>query len=295
MRLIVYFFKEMFLSLRENKVVTLITTVTIAFAMMLFGLFLLVYLNLNAVAGVLRQEIKIILYLKDGISAATLASLTETLRLQAGVGGVEFTSKEKALEDFKRAFEGNDLLLKGLGQNPLPASIELTVAKDYQSSRAVERLADQVKGLNGVDDIQYGHDWVRKVGIVLDLLKTGSTVSGLILGLAAVVIISSTIGLTVWARLPEIEVLKLIGATRMYIQMPFLLEGAFMGLIGGALSLFFIRSTYLLVKNRLSEIGGILGGGMTFSFLPPAWLGMFLGIGVVLGLIGSFLSVRRFV
>jgi cell division transport system permease protein len=293
MRQLRYFLKETLLNLRGNKSTTLISMATIAFTMMLFGVFLLLYFNLDALVGSLQQEIKVILYLRDGLAEKERADLEGKLRQEPGVSNVLYVSKATALVNFRRSLEGQDILLKGLGDNPLPASFELTLEKAYQSSEAVQRLAQQFKGLNGVDDIQYGREWVDNVNAVLETVRVGSAVIGLILGLAAVVIIAGTIGLTVWSRLEDIEVLQLIGATRAYIQMPFLMEGALMGLIGGVLAIVLLRGVFELAKSRLAEVGGFLGGPMNLMFLPMDWLLLFLAVGVGLGCTGSLLSIRR--
>jgi cell division transport system permease protein len=293
MRQLRYFLKETLFNLRGNKSTTLISMATIAFTMMLFGVFLLVYFNLDVLVGSLQQEIKVILYLRDGLSEKERADLEGKVRAEPGVSGVVYVSKAAALENFRRSLEGQDILLKGLGDNPLPASLELTLEKAYQSSEAVQRLAQQFKGLNGVEDIQYGREWVDNVNAVLEAVRVGSAAIGLILGLASVVIIAGTIGLTVWSRLEDIEVLQLIGATRAYIQMPFLMEGALMGLIGGVFAIGLLRGIFELAKNRLAEVGGFLGGQMNLLFLPLPWLLGFLAVGVGLGCTGSLLSIRR--
>jgi cell division transport system permease protein len=293
MRQLRYFLKETLLNLRGNKSTTLISMATIAFTMMLFGVFLLVYYNLDALVGSLQQEIKVILYLRDGLSEKERADLEGRVREEPGVSSVVYVSKATALENFRRSLEGQDILLKGLGDNPLPASLELTLEKAYQSSEAVQRLALQFKGLDGVEDIQYGREWVDNVNAVLEAVRVGSAVIGLILGLAAVVIIAGTIGLTAWSRLEDIEVLQLIGATRAYIQMPFLMEGGLMGLIGGVFAIGLLRGIFELAKSRLAEVGGFLGGPMNLLFLPMPWLLAFLAVGVGLGCTGSILSIRR--
>ena len=293
MRQLGYFFREALLNLRANTSSAMISTVTITFTMVLFGLFLLLYLNLSTLVGSLRQEIKVILYLRDGIPEKEIVSLRDKLRGETGVSNVTYISKEKALDDFRRSLEGQDILLRGLGDNPLPASFELTLEKSYQSSEAIRRVAQKLEGLKGVDDIQYGREWVENVNAVLETVRVGSTLIGLILGLAAVVIISNTIRLTVLSRHEDIEVLQLIGATRMYIQMPFLLEGGFLGLIGGAVSILLLRAVYELASSRLAETGGLLGNAITLMFLPAPWLILFLAAGAGLGCAGSLLSIRR--
>jgi cell division transport system permease protein len=290
-----YFFKEAFLNIRVNKSTAVVSTLTIAFTIMLFGLFLLIYLNLNRLAGSLRQEIKIILYLEDGISEDEKEAILKKLKGEPGVAGVTYISKDQALKDFRQSLEGEDILLKGLGENPLPASFELTLEKSYQSSEAIQRAAEQLRGLKGVDDIQYGRDWVENINALLETLRFGGMMIGLILGLAAVVIISSTIRLTIWSRLEDIQVLQLIGATRAFIQMPFLVEGALLGTFGGAVSLVLLRGVYELAESRMLGTTGFLGGPVSLMFLPASWLLLFLAAGAGLGCIGSLVSIRRLV
>jgi cell division transport system permease protein len=293
MRQLRYFFKEVLLNFRANKATALISTITIAFTMVLFGLFLLVYLNLNSLVGSLRQEIKVILYLRDGISGKELSALQEKLGEQPGVSNIAYVSKLQALEEFRRSMEGQDILFRGLGDNPLPASFELTMEKKFQSSEAIQRVAQQLKDLKGVDNIQYGREWVENVNRVLETVRVGGALIGLVLGLAAGVIISSTIRLTVLSRLEDMEVLQLIGATRSYILMPFVLEGGLLGLTGGAVSILLLRMVYELAGSRLAEMKGFLGGAVTLMFLPAPWLLLFLAVSAGLGCAGSLLSIRR--
>jgi cell division transport system permease protein len=296
MRQLRYFIKEAILNLRVNKSTAVVSTVTIAFTIMLFGLFLLLYLNLNRLMGSLRQEIKVIIYLRDGITPQESAAVVEKLRQQPGISKMTYVSKEKALEEFRLSLENEDILLRGLGSNPLPASFELTLEKAFQSTEALQQVARHLDGLKGVDDIQYGRDWVENVNAVMETVKVGGTLIGLILGLAAIVIISNTIRLTIWSRLEDIEVLRLIGATRTYIQMPFLLEGALLGLTGSAISVLLLRAGYELARNRLAETTGFLGGSVvSLMFLPAPWLVLFLAAGAGLGCVGSLVSIRRLI
>ncbi len=288
-----YFVKEAFLGLRENFSAVVITTVTIAFTLMLIGVFLMVYLNLNSLMGSLRQEIKVIAYLKDGLPEKEIADLREQIAKEDGVSGLTFTSKDAALEMFRSSSEGNDFLLKGLGDNPLPASFEITPDKAFQAPETVRRLAERLGKFKGIEEIQYGREWVENVDALMEVLKVAGALGGMILGLATVVITSTTIGLTVWARLAEIEVLKLIGATRMYIQLPFLMEGAMIGLFGGLFSLLILHGIYGLVVPRLIEMSRFLGSGFAISFLPASWALLFVAVGVTLGFAGSLISIRR--
>ncbi len=290
-----YFFREALLSLKGNKSASIVALISISFTLMLFGLFVLLYFNLNFFVQSLQKEIRVILYLEDGLAGEKLKILQNRVLKHEAVLDLSYISKDKAVEDFTQSLEGNELLLKGLGENPLPASLELNLKEGFRSSVSVRKLAGEMEKLEGVDDIQYGQEWVENIATILRVLKYASTVGGLVLGLAAMVIISNTIGLTVWARLSEIEVLKMIGATRMYIRAPFLLEGGFLGLAGGVFSISLLHLVFISAQNSLSETGGFLGQSLALNFLPLEWMVSFIIFGAILGFAGSLFSTRRLI
>jgi cell division transport system permease protein len=290
-----YFLQEAGLYLRENKMTSAMTTMTISFTMLIFGLFLLLYLNVSVLMANVQSEIKILLYLDESNTSSEVAQIRKRLEAETAISGIQFISKEQALEDFRESMKGNELLLKGLGENPLPASFELTVDPAYRSSEAMAGLVDRLKGIPGIEEIQYGREWVENIERWLGLFRVGALGVGAILALTVTAIIANTIQLTLLSRRNEMEILRLIGATRSFIGIPFLLEGAFIGLVSSGLAILMLIGLHRLVLQNLLSVRGDGMRGEWLLFLPVPWIAGLLLMGVGLGFIGSYWSFRRWV
>jgi cell division transport system permease protein len=290
-----YFLQEAGLYLRENKMASAMTTMTISFTMLIFGLFLLLYLNVSVLMVNVQSEIKILLYLDENNTSNQVAQIRKKLETESAISGMLFISKEQAVDDFKKSMKGNELLLKGLGENPLPASFELTVDPVYRSSEAMARLVDRLREIPGIEEIQYGREWVETVESWLGLFRIGALGIGVILALTVTAIIANTIQLTLLSRRNEMEILRLIGATRSFIGIPFLLEGALISFVSSGLAILMLIGLHQLVLQNL--IAG-RGGGLKeewLLFLPAPWISGLLLMGVGLGFIGSYWSFRRWI
>jgi cell division transport system permease protein len=114
-----------------------------------------------------------------------------------------------------------------------------------------------------------------------------------LLAFSCVVIVANTIQLTIWARRDEIEILRLVGATERFVEAPFLIEGVLQGIVGSAIGVALLGVLYQVLFVQLRETMGLALGARVLTFLPPAvWL-TFLAAGLLLGLVGSWLGVRR--
>jgi cell division transport system permease protein len=292
-RYFLYLLEEAGIHLRENKMAAVMTTLTLAFTMLLFGVFLWLYLNLSNLAENLRSEIRVHLYLKEGISQAQAAEVKERLELEPGISKVRFISKGQALEDFKKSLEGSDLLLNGLGENPLPASFELTLDPIYRSSSALTQLADRLRGIGGIEEVQYGREWVENVESWLWLFRIGAVGIGGLIAFTVVAIIANTIQLTLSLRRDEVEILRLIGATRRFIGIPFILEGTLIGLVSSVLALFLMAGLFHVIRQNLASFPGPVFMVKGVFFFPTRWAVQLVLMGVGLGAAGSYWSLRR--
>ena len=165
----------------------------------------------------------------------------------------------------------------------LPASIEVHLRPGMRSPTTVKSVADRIKTYHFVDDVRYGEEWVEK----LYRLRNIATVAGIALGVAfaavAVIIIGATIRMTVLARAKEISIMRLVGATDMFIRMPFLIDGLLKGVSGGLLALLLVWITNRVINEYFIE---------TIFFDREM---MFLGVigGAMMGVLGSLVSVGR--
>lgn len=267
---------------------------TISVCFLIIGIFLLLTTNLGALVAEWKDQFQVTVFLDDRITKEQLDLLRRRIASEMAVKAVTFTSKEAALHSFKRELKGKEGLLEGLGENPLPASFQLRIKEAYQTPEALQQLAGFLTRLEGVEDVQYGQEWVDRLNAALSLLGLVGLSIGLALALAALLIVSNTIRLAVYARTEEIEIMRLVGATRAYIRAPFLLEGLLQGLLGSGLAALLLFGAYRATLAQLQLGPASLYGIGAGRFLPPAMVGGLIGAGTLLGGIGSAISVGRF-
>jgi len=294
MKRIAYLVKESMTNIRLNRTTTLVAVASTAFTLACFGVFLLLYLNLRGVVSSLQDDIKIVVYLHDGLSAQGLSDLQQRLKGEREVATLSYVSKEQALADFREQFPSEYHLLQGLGENPLPASFVVTLAPRFRSSEAVRQWAKRLTNMAGVAQVQYSRDWIENLATVIGFIELGAIAVGSILSAASVTIIASTIRLTLLARRDEIEILRLVGATGAFIKVPYLLEGAVLGAVGGLLSLAILRGGFDLFKLQLGPTGRFLGVESWLNFFPGHVSLLIIGAGLALGFTGSLVSLIQF-
>ena len=294
MRTVFYLLREAWANIWTNRTTTMVAILTTAFTLACVGIFLLLYVNLRAAAGWLQEDIKIMVYLDDQAAASTIKQIEQQLQSDRAVAAQQFISKEQALGEFKAQFPSESHLLEGLGQNPLPASFVVTLSPLFRSPDAVKRWAERVGRLAGVAKIDYNQDWIDALSVVIRSIEVVAIGIGVVLSAAAVTIIANTIRLTLFARQDEIAILRLIGATKTFIRIPYLLEGAVLGGLGSAVSLAMLKLLYELFKQQMRMTGRFSGLEQLIMFFPLTICLVLVVVGVGLGCAGSFVSLRRF-
>lgn len=294
MRWLWYLFRAAWANLRTNRTTTVVAIVTTAFTLACVGIFLLSYVNLRNAAAWLQEDIKIIVYLDDRTSGEETRELEGKLKADRMVAGVRYISKEQALGEFRAQFPSDSHLLEGLGENPLPASFIVTPATGYQSPDAVSRWAERARTMAGVAKVDYNQEWIDALAGIIRYIELTAIGVGIILSAAAVTIIGNTIRLALFARREEIEILRLIGATRAFIRIPYFLEGAVLGACGSALALGMLKLGFELFRQQLSSTGRFQGIENMVSFFPLSICVVFVVVGMGLGVAGSVVSLRRF-
>jgi cell division transport system permease protein len=271
-----------------------VAILTTAFTLACVGIFLLLYVNLRNATGWLQDDIRIIVYLDDRLSHDAVQDLEAKLRTDRMVAAAVFISKAQALGEFRTQFPSESHLLEGLGENPLPASFVVTLASSARAPESVKRWAERVRTMAGVAKVDYNQEWIDALAGTIRYIELAAIGVGVLLSAAAVTIIGNTIRLTLYARREEIDILRLIGATRSFIRVPYLLEGAVLGMCGSALSLLVLKLGFEWFRQQIQTAGrfGDLGG--LLAFFPLTVCTAMIGIGIGLGIAGSFVSLRRF-
>ncbi len=286
-RTVGYYFQEALTSLRRNGLMALASVGTVAVALLILGGALLTVLNANNIMKSVENELLISVYLQEGVDETAIGDLEQQINDTPGVAKSRFISKEESLEKLRQQFGETKGSLE-FSRNPLPDSFEVNAEK----SNLVKGIADKIRGLSGVEKVNYPAEVVQKLSTLVEWVRLIGAVIIILLALAAVFLISTTIRLTVFARRREIGIMKFLGATNWFIRWPFVLEGVFLGLAGALVSgliLYFVnfyiveavkQFPFMRVQTDMKDVYIILGS--------------LLGGGIFIGAIGSVISVRKF-
>jgi cell division transport system permease protein len=198
-----------------------------------------------------------------------------------------YISKADAAAIFKKEF-GEDIL-SVLDFNPLPPSFKIGLAEGYRTAVHAERLEHRLATLTGVESVKYRKEFLEIIDERARIVHNISLGLGVLVGLSAIVLVSNTIRLAISAKRQIIRTMELVGATRMFIRMPFLLEGIMQGILGGALAAGIL---YLLLSYAVRIISPDLPGLLR---IEPVYYAAVVVAGAVLGWIGSSISVLKFI
>jgi len=293
-RRVLYLLREAAANVLINRTTTMVAVATTTFTFACVGVFLLLYVNLRSMALSLERDIQVIVYLQDELTSQTIGDVERQLKSDRSVASLSYVSKEQALADFQKQFPADSHLLQGLGQNPLPASFVVTLTAESRSSDAVRRWAERAKLIPGVGQVQYNQEWVDALASIVRYIEAAAIIVGVILSAASVTIIANTIRLALYSRREEIEILSLIGATKAFIRVPYLLEGAALGFLGSALSLVILKTGFELFRHEIRSTSRFLGVDALLTFFPLEMCAVLVMVGLFLGFAGSFLSLVRF-
>jgi cell division transport system permease protein len=258
------------------------------------GIFLSLSNNLRATARGLSNNMTVALFLDKNMSASDIDALRQEVGKPAFVESARKVTPEVALEKFRRSFPELADIVTGLKANPFPASIELKVNSKASASGEVVAFVDSMKTRPGVTDVQFNQDWVEKMQGFSRLAGAIGAFMGGILLLTSFFIISNVVKLNVFARKNEIEILRLVGATNIFIRIPFWLEGITLGLLGSLLSLGLLFVVINLFPIYLGSSLGALQELLRFRFPDLAQAGGLLLGGAATGFVGSASSVSKF-
>ncbi len=292
-----YFVREAVIGFYRARAMNLVTVSIIAASLSVLGGFLILSGNLGALAEG-WDRVQINAYLKDDAVAdrpSEVERLIEALESRPIVDRVRFVSRDEALAIFRSRFASLAGAADSLQSNPFPASIEIT-AKGRRNERAAgtEEMISELRSSPLVESVQDNEEEARKLLSILAVVSSIGLGVGGVLAAASVFIIFNVIRLTVHARRDEINIMRLVGATGGFIRGPFLVEGMLQGVLGAAGALALLYGGHLLLMDYAARSGSALSGLLSAQFLPTARAAGLAGGGLLIGLAGSALSLRRF-
>jgi cell division transport system permease protein len=286
-----YFGRTALRGLRASPLTSLVAVLTITVTLILSGAFGLVVKNMQGLLERIGKDVTVTAYLEDGLGEQERAALAARVKTVQGVQEVVSVSKNEARRRFEQAGQGRAELLQALGENPLPASLEISLLPERRNADGVRVVVESLQGLPGIAELANAQDWVQGYAGALSLLRVVGVGLGVVLGIATLLIVSNTIRLAVYARRDEIEILTLVGASRTFVAIPFLLEGAVQGAVGGALALAGLATLYRLALPSLGSALALVLGDTPPGFLAPSEMLVLVGVGALLGVVSSAASL----
>jgi len=299
-----FFLGEAFESLRRNWVMTIASILTVLVTMAILGLVLVTDRNLKEGTTSLKNRVEIEVFIKDSATDQQVDAMRQRIQALPQLKNVEFITKDQALEEFKKTLGPNaSEVLNNLTVNPLPRSFRIFVNDPNQVDAVAEQFFDDpiVDNDPGTHNgVAYAKQTVRSLLGTINLVEKGMWVVTILFALAAVLLTSTTVRLSIFARRREVEIMQLVGATNWFIRWPFVLEGFITGFVGSFIAAIAVWATNVLVFNWIHN--------SKLDFLKPikypivaqhgTWpLGLvptLVLVGAALGAIGSALALRRY-
>lgn len=290
-RILGYFLSEALVSLWRSWKVSALAILTIAMSIFIGGTFLLLSGNLSRVVESWRQEAKVIIYLRDSAAATDLERIRRLGSQPAWVDAVNEISGSEASQRFRETFPSVQDLLDSWDEEPLPSSLEIAYQPSQADTQAFGAWLETLRTDRSVIMVDEDRDWLRQLDAFIGILRGVGAAVGLALLGAAVVTIGSVIRLTAYLYRDEISVMRLVGATELYIRGPFFFEGLIQGFLGGLIAVLTLYLAFLGLNPKGSTI--LLGTVLVDRFLPLPIIVALLGAATVAGCIGAILSLRR--
>jgi cell division transport system permease protein len=290
MRAIRYAIEEAAMSLWRGRQAGLLSTLTIALALFVLGGFLLVTANLDRLGVEWSRAAELSVYLKDNVTPAERRAVESAVAPSDVVAAQEFVSKADALVRFKQTFGDLSGAIDTLGENPLPASVEVRLKPGAEAAAGVDALAARVRQLPGVADVRYDRQWLARLLSAISIIRGVGLVLGSVLTIAAALTVANVVRLALYARRDELDIMQLVGAPQAFIRGPFVMEGVLQGGVGALLALAVLGGAFLALRGRYLVP---LASAMNLSSIRflPLELCIFLVIGgMAVGCLGGLVA-----
>ncbi len=279
---LLFILKEGLISLKRARVSAFIAIISLSLSLTLIGLFGIVGQNVKDVFFKVYKQIELEVFIEPVLSESEISQLTQKIKQDSRIANVKFIPREKALAEFKKNF-GEDIS-SVLDENPLPSSIRIIMDPAHSTPKEIAAISEKINNFSGVQEVLYQEEIVNFVHKYFSLAVIVSIFLAIILLGVITILIFNTIRLTIHNRMNIIQIMKLVGATNSFIKSPFIVEGMLQGFLGGLVASGIVVLFIKVIRNLIYPQLGI--PEHLFSFL--------IGIGIIFGLVGSYLSVNKY-
>jgi len=291
MRSLLFLFREFLISLTQNRFLHFTYGAQVTISLLVLGIFFVLLTGAVVAWNRLGSNLKIHVYLVDGLSEAETARIQTDIQRLDNVLSVEYRSKDDALAIMSEKYP--EMAIEGLGSDFLPASFVVEVKQPMH----IEDVAQKIAYMPGVEKLDYGSDVVKSFVRVAMILVVICIVTILLLVIFTSSSISNIIGLSIYARRTEIRIMQLVGATWWFIRWPFIFEGVFFGIVGAIIAGLIISALLAMLSEalRLTELTLMLPFiNVNSNSIYISLMVLLLGLGAAVGFYGSLRTVNAF-
>lgn len=286
------FIKRALRDILRNRFLNTVAVTTVVLSVLIVGATALFFMNAGDMMNFWKKGIKIMAYLKPGVTESDIPDIQHTIQKMYGVEEVRFISKKAALETLKSQMQRQSSIFTDLKENPLPDALEVRMIPSSQSWEKVETLSKKIESLPPVEEVEYGKRWLSRFENIFNLFKlTGYSLGGIFF-MATIFIIANTIRLILYARRDELEIMRLVGASDKFIKIPFYIETILIGITGGIIGLLVLFGAFSVISSNVDQgFGSLL---FHIRFLPPGTLALILFCSMLVGWLGCYFSIKQF-
>lgn len=278
-------------NLKHSWATQLMTLLTVSLSVLIFSLFFLIFLNTQGASARIGDQIRLIVFLSEEVAPALRPEMEHQIREFNPVEKIVFIDRQEALKRLAKQLGPDKDILNDLGSDFLPPAIEVYPKRDLASLPRIKQFSDYLATLPHVSSVQYGQEWLTRFSYFTKFLRIIVILSGGLVILTATFMVASTIRLTVVARQNELEILRLLGASRAYLQLPLFFEGVLQGILGATLGLGTLYLLFQWIKTKFTGAGFLALAEI--HFLPAPYAGAILLLSIFLCTLGSLVSIRR--
>ena len=293
-----YCVKQGLKNIIRNRTFSLASVATMTCCLFLFGVFFCLLFNFREIMASAETSVGVTTFFNDGVTEDKIMEIKTAIELRDEVESVEYVSADQAWDQFKGIYfngEGNTEAMKNLeSDNPLVGSDSLTIyLKDTSKQQELVDYLNTIPEVRRVNASKSLADSFTNFSRLLGYESLGIIV---ILVAVAIFLISNTVTIGITVRKEEIAIMKYIGATDMFVKGPFYVEGIVIGLVGSVIPVVILRFLYIEVVKLVNEHFASLASILKFSDAHSIFIWLVpisLGIGLVIGFVGSFFTLRK--
>ncbi|MBA2346037.1 MAG: ABC transporter permease [Rubrobacter sp.] len=285
-----FFLKEALTNIRLNLLMSVTAVTTTFVCVLVLGAAILVSGHVEGIIGSVRQDVSVEAFFSPDETQDRIDEVRQQVEAYPEVSEVKYISQEQALADFKDTFKDNPEIYQDLGSDVLPASLAIQIEDPSEA----EAVAGKLRSAGFTDEnLSYPQQTIERLNSVTSYMIWGLRAATALFLISSILLISNAIRLSIFARRQEIEVMKLVGASDSFVRTPFVFEGMMQSLVGATLAaLVVVWFNYLFVDWARDYLPFFpISASAINTFLV---LVILVAVGAAIGVLGSFLSVTRF-